>query len=432
MAFADTRSRQVSQVTKTILEYGVTFPNSGLHILDSNATHDLIITPGSNLTADRILTLTTGDSARTITLSGNPTLADWFDQAVKTTSDAVFASVTVGNSGLHVLDTNASHDLIITPGSNLTADRVLTITTGDSARTVTLSGDPTLSDWFDQDVKTTGTPQHARVGIGAAAHATNPVTVTTTDATASSKAVNIAHSGAITGTGYGIYSSKTGASTANVAGYFIATGGTANYAVVTGGGQSGFGVATPTAMVHIQAGTATASTAPLKLTSGTLLATPEAGAIEFLTDAFYATISTGPARKTIAFLESPAFTTPNIGVATATSVTIGANVLDTAEFANLDGINQTVATTSSPTFVGVTLNNTGLHLLDTNASHDLILAPGSNLTADRTCTITTGDSDRTITLSGNPTLGDSIVDTDYLVFYEGALVAYDEAAVYAA
>ena len=47
----------------------------------------------------------------------------------------------------------------------------------------------------------------------------------------------------------------------------------------------------------------------------------------------------------------------------------------------------------------ITVANTGLHILDTNATHDLIIAPGSNLTADRTLTITTGDADRTIDIS---------------------------------
>lgn len=51
----------------------------------------------------------------------------------------------------------------------------------------------------------------------------------------------------------------------------------------------------------------------------------------------------------------------------------------------------------------VALPNTGLHLLDTNASHDLIIAPGSDLTADRTLTITTGDADRTLTLANSGT-----------------------------
>jgi hypothetical protein len=54
--------------------------------------------------------------------------------------------------------------------------------------------------------------------------------------------------------------------------------------------------ASPTARLHIAAGSASANTAPLKLTSGPLLTTAEAGAIEFLTDAFYATITTGAAR----------------------------------------------------------------------------------------------------------------------------------------
>jgi hypothetical protein len=41
---------------------------------------------------------------------------------------------------------------------------------------------------------------------------------------------------------------------------------------------------------------------------------------------------------------------------------------------------------------------------DTNQSHYLYLTPGSNITADRTVTITTGDADRTIDIAGNLTL----------------------------
>lgn len=52
----------------------------------------------------------------------------------------------------------------------------------------------------------------------------------------------------------------------------------------------------------------------------------------------------------------------------------------------------------------LTVPNTGLHLLDTNATHDLIVAPGSNLTADRTLTVTTGDADRTLDLGANLTV----------------------------
>lgn len=63
----------------------------------------------------------------------------------------------------------------------------------------------------------------------------------------------------------------------------------------------GLGQTTPTAALHIKAGTATASTAPLKLTSGTLLTVPEAGAIEYLSGKYYLTdASATPVRRSIA------------------------------------------------------------------------------------------------------------------------------------
>ena len=85
---------------------------------------------------------------------------------------------------------------------------------------------------------------------------------------------------------------------------------------INASGNLGIGITTPTAVLHFKAGTATANTAPLKLTSGTLNTTAETGAIEFLTDAYYATITTGNARKTFAFLESPTFT----GIVTAPTI----------------------------------------------------------------------------------------------------------------
>ncbi len=45
-------------------------------------------------------------------------------------------------------------------------------------------------------------------------------------------------------------------------------------------GKLGVGVAVPTAILHLKAGTATAGTAPLKINSGTVLGTTEGGAIE--------------------------------------------------------------------------------------------------------------------------------------------------------
>lgn len=56
---------------------------------------------------------------------------------------------------------------------------------------------------------------------------------------------------------------------------------------ITRQGNVGIGTTSPTATLHLKAGTATASSAPLKLTSGTLLTTAEAGTIEYLSGKFY-------------------------------------------------------------------------------------------------------------------------------------------------
>ena len=82
-------------INTTVIDSTITIPNTGLRILDTNASHDLVIKPGSDLSADRTLTLTTGDSDRTITLIGNPTLNDWFDQSVKTTASPTFAGLDI-------------------------------------------------------------------------------------------------------------------------------------------------------------------------------------------------------------------------------------------------------------------------------------------------------------------------------------------------
>lgn len=62
---------------------------------------------------------------------------------------------------------------------------------------------------------------------------------------------------------------------------FGAGGGATLHMRVSGAGNLGIGQSTPTAVLHLKAGTSTASTAPLKFASGTNLATPEAGAMEY-------------------------------------------------------------------------------------------------------------------------------------------------------
>lgn len=101
-----------------------------------------------------------------------------------------------------------------------------------------------------------------------------------------------------------------------------------------------------------------------------------------------------------------AATIPNVaaGGISSTNVQTAINELDT-EKANL----------ASPTFTGVvTIPNTGLAVFDTDSSHKLTIAPGSNLTAARTFTLTTGDTSRLLDISAVDvtisTFGASLID----------------------
>lgn len=88
-----------------------------------------------------------------------------------------------------------------------------------------------------------------------------------------------------------IYGGTGASSTLTLAG--TSNGSPANaYIILNGSGQGnvGIGQTTPTAALHIKAGTATAGTAPLKLTSGTALTTAEDGAIEYHSSHLYFTI----------------------------------------------------------------------------------------------------------------------------------------------
>lgn len=71
------------------------------------------------------------------------------------TSPSITTDITIPNTGLHLLDTDASHDLIVKPGSNLSADRTLTVTTGDTNIEIDLTdpGADRLMFWDDSASK---------------------------------------------------------------------------------------------------------------------------------------------------------------------------------------------------------------------------------------------------------------------------------------
>lgn len=116
-------------------------------------------------------------------------------------------------------------------------------------------------------------------------------------------------------------------------------------------GNVGIGNSTPTAVLHLKSGSATANTSPLKFTSGATMSIAEAGSVEFLTDAYYGTITTGAARKTFAFLESPTFTgTPTLPtgtIATTQASNTNNTTLATTAYADANQIFSATASLSS-------------------------------------------------------------------------------------
>ncbi len=88
-------------------------------------------------------------------------------------------------------------------------------------------------------------------------------------------------------------------------------------------GYVGIQQSSPTARLHLGAGSATASTAPLKFTSGTNLATPETGAVEYDgTNLFFT--RTGTTRETVStgLRGSDTLDFPNTNAGTSSDLTI--------------------------------------------------------------------------------------------------------------
>ncbi len=99
-----------------------------------NTTGTIALTSNLSAYTPTTTTVTIAGTANQITSSaGAQDLSANRTWTLSLPADVIIPTVlTVPNTGLHILDTNASHDLIIKPGSNVTADRTLTLTTGDT------------------------------------------------------------------------------------------------------------------------------------------------------------------------------------------------------------------------------------------------------------------------------------------------------------
>lgn len=113
-----------------------------LRLDDTDASHQLILTPGSDLTANRVLTLITGDAARALTLTGDASLAgiNTGDQTITLTGD-------VTGTGTGAFATTIAADAVALT-TDTTGDYVATITAGAgiSGSSAAEGGTPTI-EW---------------------------------------------------------------------------------------------------------------------------------------------------------------------------------------------------------------------------------------------------------------------------------------------
>lgn len=120
-----------------------TFPNSsGVKILDTDASHTLGLVVGSNLSANRTLTITTGDANRTLTLTGDASVTgtNTGDQFTATTTDRLLGRDTAGSGAAEELTVGGGIEFTGSQGiqrSALTGD----VTASAGSNTTTIAAD---------------------------------------------------------------------------------------------------------------------------------------------------------------------------------------------------------------------------------------------------------------------------------------------------
>jgi hypothetical protein len=199
-------------------------------------------------------------------------------------------------------------------------------------------------------------------------------------------------------------------------------------------GNVGIATTAPTAALHLKAGTATASTAPLKFTSGISLTTAEAGAIEFTTDDFFATITTGAARKAFVLDDGSRLTSGKIPVATtngrlvdstaSTLVAAGTPSIVASTFekseTGTDANVLTYATGASDEFLNVQIATDVSALTGTSVAVTVTWKDSNNATASSTITLS-GVGDGSINLPINAFASTNVVVSTVFV---GVSTAY--------
>ena len=136
------------------------FSSTGLIVRNPAGTYEYTITAGA-ITANRALSLPVITGADTLAVLG---LAQTLAAKTLTAPD-INGGTADSLTALSVRSTGAAYDLTFASAEVLTGGKTLSFNVGDTARTITLSGNPTLADWFDQAVKAASNPTFGNLTI---------------------------------------------------------------------------------------------------------------------------------------------------------------------------------------------------------------------------------------------------------------------------
>jgi len=102
--------------------------------------------------------------AQSHTLNSHSNFGTYINQALLTSSSPTFEVVHAMNK-VRLYDLGRDHYLSLKVNENLSASRNLNIIVGSAERQITLTGNPTLADWFNQNVKSSASPSFAHLTL---------------------------------------------------------------------------------------------------------------------------------------------------------------------------------------------------------------------------------------------------------------------------
>jgi hypothetical protein len=147
--------------------------------------------------------------------------------------------------------------------------------------------------------------------------------------------------------------------------------------------------------ITIRPGTASAGTAPLKFTTGTLLTAPEAGAMEFAGDNYYLTDTSGPTRRKIAAYDDTSGATGDIYYRNSSGYFTRLGIGSAGDLLTVSGGIPSWSSSISNAST-ITLKDTNFTLQDNSDTSKQLNFELSSISASTTRTLTVPDASTTI------------------------------------